>query len=370
MLTTEQINELNILSDKLMDDVINFLYEDIIRVTMEAGQITGTVEYQVWLLKRFGINNSNIKKALKKRLNSANDEALNLIDKAAESSYMGDAAKLGVNMIPFAENKELQQLIAGIKEMCKGDFLNITGTMGTVNSGNFISLTDTYRQASDYAFKMVSSGAMDYNTAVKKATEGLLSKGIKTINYESGITTEVGAAVRSNVISSIGNLTNEISKKNHDDLGADGWEISAHFACAPDHEDIQGKQYTDKEFEELNSSLKRPIGTLHCGHIAYPIFINKSEPVYTEQELSDMKKENKNGVYYEGEHYTTYEATQKQRQIERKIKQQNRKNNAYKIMGAEQEFKDGKARSQQLYFLYNKFTKACGFKPQYARFQT
>lgn len=369
MLTTEQIEELNILSDRLMDDVINYLYDDIIKCVMEAGKITGTMEYQIWLLKRFGINNKNIKKALKGRIKGVNNEALDLIEKAAESSYLGDGVKLGVKMIPFADNKQIQQLIFGIKEICEGDILNITGTMGTVGSNGFISLTDTYRQASDYAFKMVSSGALDYDTAVKNATKGLINKGIRTINYDSGISTEVGAAVRRNVISSIGNLTNAISQKNHDELGADGWEISAHFACAPDHEDIQGKQYTNDEFEDLNGSLKRPIGTLHCGHIAYPIFINKSAPVYTEEQLKEMKTENAKGVYYEGQHFTTYEATQKQREIERKIKKQNRKNEAYKTMGAQQELKEGRTRTQQLYALYNKFTKTCNLQPQYNRFK-
>lgn len=369
MLTAEQIDELNIMSDHLMDDVIFYLYEDIIRCVMEAGQITGSVEYKVWLLKRFGINNKNIKEGLKKHLNSVSEEADKLITEAAESSYNGDMDKLKVNMTPFKENKELQQLIDGIKRVCKDDINNITGTIGFVGKdATFVSLNEAYHRASDYAFNMVSTGALDYNTAVKNATQDLINKGIKTINYDSGVVTDVGAAVRRNVISSIGNLTNEISQKNHDELNATGWEISAHFACAPDHEDIQGKQYTNEEFETLNDSLKRHIGTLNCGHIAYPIFINKSKPVYSEEELTEMKNRNYDGVYYEGKHYTSYEATQKQRQIERTIRKQKQKVEAYKVTGLNDEIKANKTKLNQLYTLYNNFSKKTGLKPQYARF--
>ena len=45
-------------------------------------------------------------------------------------------------------------------------------------------------------------------------------------------------------------------------MGCEGWEISAHAASAPDHEPIQGLQYSDAEYTALNNSLVRRIGTL------------------------------------------------------------------------------------------------------------
>lgn len=366
MLTPKQIENLQYQSEMLMDDVINYLYEDIIRCVKEAGQITNTVEYNVWLLKRFGLNNKNIIDGLNDHLKETNKDINKLIIEAAKTSYTGDVVKLGVDAIPFAENKELQQLIAGIVKLADGDFTNITKTIGFIGlDGKYSPLTKFYRQTSDYAFKMVSTGAMDYNKAVYEATKTLLSQGVKSVNYESGIVTEIGAAVKRNVMSSIGNLTNEISEMNHDELGADGWEISAHGACAEDHEHIQGRQFTDKEFKKLNESLTRPIGTLNCGHIAYPVFIGKTQPVYSEEELQDMRQKNHQGFDFDGRHYTEYEATQKQRQIERKIRNEKRKLNGYKQMDDKAREKEEKIKINRLYSFYNSFSKKCGLATRY-----
>ena len=51
-------------------------------------------------------------------------------------------------------------------------------------------------------------------------------------------------------------MQEQISEQNHEDLGCDGWEISAHGGCAPDHEPIQGRQYSDEEYERINNSYR------------------------------------------------------------------------------------------------------------------
>jgi hypothetical protein len=369
MITPEQIDELYILSDKLMDDVIEAIMQDVIKSVKAAGSITSSDEYRIWLLKTYGVDDKKIKDKLQKMLDLKEGEIDSLIDKAAESSYMDDVVRLG-STVAFSDNEQLQQLIAGIKEMCHADFKNITGTMGFIGKdGTFSSLTRAYHKASDFAFKEVAAGALDYDTAILEATRNLINEGIKTINYESGIMTEVGAAVRRNVMSSVGNLTNEISEMNHEDLGCTGWEISAHAMCAPDHESIQGKQFSDKEWERIDEGLKRHIGTLNCGHTKFPVFIGKSKPVHTSEELNDYKKDNSEGDYYKGVHYTGYEATQKQREIERRIRQQNRKVNGYKMIDNKEMLEKAKTRRQQLYTLYNDFSKSTELRPQYNRFK-
>ena len=72
-------------------------------------------------------------------------------------------------------------------------------------------------------------------------------------------------------------------------------EISAHDRPAPDHADIQGKQYTKEEYEKLNASLKRPIGTLNCMQIAFPIIYGVTEPSYTDEELRTEREAEPDG---------------------------------------------------------------------------
>ena len=81
-----------------------------------------------------------------------------------------------------------------------------------------------------------------------------------------------------------------------------------HAACAPDHEPIQGRQYSDAEYEALNDSLQRRIGHLNCGHTASPIILGVSEPQYTDAQLQKFKDNNAQGITYNGRQYTLYEA--------------------------------------------------------------
>ncbi|MEG0854833.1 MAG: phage minor capsid protein, partial [Angelakisella sp.] len=144
----------------------------------------------------------------------------------------------------------------------------------------------------------------------------------RTINYESGVHTGLEAAVRRNIMGGLGLMQEQISQYNHDQFGADGWEISAHAGSAPDHEPYQGRQYSDEAYNKLNNSLVRRIGTLNCGHAAFPVIMGVNEPQYSEPELQQFTTDNAQGISYQGRHYTRYEATQKQRQVERAMRKQ------------------------------------------------
>ena len=80
-----------------------------------------------------------------------------------------------------------------------------------------------------------------------------------------------------------------------------------------------------------------------------------------------MKKDNSDGVYYQGVHYTTYEATQKQRQIERNIRNEKRKIKCYELTGNKEAIQSHKAKKIQLNSLYNNFCKSTGLRPNYKR---
>lgn len=219
-------------------------------------------------------------------------------------------------------------------------------------------------------FGLVSTGATDYNTAVRKACKNLYEKGLVTIDYESGRHTSLEAAVRRNIMGGLGLMQEKISEDNHDKYGADGWEISAHAASAPDHEPIQGKQYRDDEYKELNDSLVRRIGTLNCGHAAFPIFYGITKPTYTAEQLEQFKKSNAEGITYQGKHYTKYEATQMQRKLERSIRKCKREITVREAAGDEEKLKIAQVRYTRLNQEYARFSKAAGLRTQTERLHT
>ena len=325
MLTPEQIDGLQVAFDRLTDPVSEYLIKDIARRVQEAGQMTSTAAYQAYRLQVLGKSLPEIREQIALLLSVSADQAAEIIQVAAEYGYNLDADRLG-SSVSFADNVHAQQITDAAVKLARRDLTNITQTIGFAVGKRGENLTSAYERAMDFAFMQVSTGAADYNTAIRRACSGLVRDGIQQIDYESGRYATLEVAARRNLMSTMGNAVNEISQANHDDMGADGWEIDAHSNSAPDHEPIQGKQYSDAEFERLNRSLVRPIGTLNCGHNASPIILGVSEPQYTASELRKMRTENAKGVTYEGREFkSVYEATQYQRRIERAIRAQKRR---------------------------------------------
>lgn len=327
MLTASQIDALRDASGQLLDPVTDFLIEDIAKRVAEAGQLTSTAAYGVWTAQRLGISQKKLKKALQEKLNVSKEELEKLLTQSAEVGYNFDLSRLPTSHgIPFAANSSIQQIVNAAVKQAKKDLTNITRTMGFVGSdGKPRELTKAYKKACDDAFMRTVTGAQDYNSAIRDALKGLADKGIVSIDYSSGKHFTVEAATRRSVMGGLGLMQEQISEQNHDMLGCDGYEISAHAASAADHEPFQGRQYTDKEYKALNNSLVRRIGTLNCAHAAFPIIIGVHSPQYTEEELEEFRQQNEKGVTVDGRHYTGYEATQRQRQLERAIRGQKRK---------------------------------------------
>ena len=371
MLTADQIDALRDRAGEIADPILRYLLEDIARRVAEAGQLTSTASYQVWRAQQLGLSQKEIKKRLQELLNVSGAELEKLMTQSAEVGYSFDLKHLPTAAaIPFEENAAMQKLVSAAVKLAQEDFTNLTQTLGMVDPyGHVQPLRDAYRQCMDYAFQQVFTGATDYNTAIRQATKNLADKGVRVIDYESGVHTSLEAAVRRNIMGGLGLMQEQISQQNHDEMGANGWEISAHAASAPDHEPIQGRQYSDEAFKRLNSSLKRRIGTLNCGHKEFPIILGVSEPQYSPAELEAMRQQNAKGVNIEGRHYSLYEATQMQRKMERSIRKQKKRILVDKATGDEEKLQIDQTKLRMQNANYKKFSDAAGLRTQRERAQ-
>lgn len=369
MLPPDDIDALRILAMQITDPMTDFLLRDIARRVAEAGQITSMAGYQIWKIQELGKSQKEVKKKLVELLNVSLDEIDEIFEQAAEEGYKFDLSKLPtVEGVPFEENESLQQTVKAAVTLAQDDFTNITQTIGMISPyGQRLPLYDAYNACCDFAFKQVFTGAADYNTAVQTACRNLYQRGLVTVDYESGAKASIETAVRRNIMGGLGLMQEKISEQNHEKYGADGWEISAHAASAPDHEPIQGKQYRDEEYQELNNSLVRRIGTLNCGHAAFPIFYGVTEPTYTAEQMEAFKRANADGITYQGKHYTMYEATQMQRRLESSIRQCKRKITVLDALKDEKALKTAQARYTRLNQEYGRFSRAAGLRTQTAR---
>ena len=367
MLRPDEIEALRDRAESVTDRLTEFLLRDITRRIVTAAGMTSTAAYQIFLAELLGTGLKTVRKELQKRTGQSSRAVRKLLKQAAAASYRDDIRRLSAG-VPFEENETVQQIIGAEAKMTEASFRNLTGTLGFVNPGGKVSkLTDAYRECCDFAFQQTAFGAADMNTAVRQATKNLADKGVRVIDYESGVHTSVEAAVRRNVMGGLGRMQEQISQQNHDDMGANGWEISAHGASAPDHEPIQGRQYTDDAYQKLNASLVRRIGTLNCGHTAFPIVLGVSQPQYTDAQLEQMRQDNATGVTVNGRHYTTYEATQQQRAMERTMRRQKRRIVVDEAADDQDKLLVDQIRLGQQNAQYRRFSRAAGLRTQEER---
>lgn len=371
MLTPEHIAALRDRVGDITEPIVEFLISDIAERVSEVGQLTGTASYEIWQAQKLGISQKQLKKELQKRLKVSSQQVEQLLTQAAETGYDFDIKRFPTaDALAFEENGSLQQILDATIKLAQEDLSNVTQTIGFIApNGQCMELTDAYQKTCDFAFQKVVNGAQDYNSAVREATRNLAQKGIRTIDYESGVHTSLEAAIRRNIMGGLGLMNEQITQQNHDDLGCDGWEISAHSGSAPDHEPIQGKQYSDKAYAKLNSSLVRRIGTLNCGHSAMPIIMGVNEPQYSNEELEAFRQENEKGVEYNGKHYTLYEASQRQRRLEESIRNRKHRILIDEKLGDKDALQNDQIRLQLLKQEYSRFSKATGLPMQHERME-
>lgn len=357
-MTQEQRDGLNDAALALTEPIIEDLLKDISRRIRKAGAITDTAEYEIYRAQALGESNRAIAQAIA-RQTEINAEVIDaLLD------YVVDASAR------FEDDAYLQQLTEGYAEVMKTRTAEqLQNLWATAPDGKTVPLQDAYSRALDFAFRQTATGALDLNTAIRRAVGPLARRGLRTIEQKNGRSVGIEYACRRYLMDQMGALDNAIQQQNHDRLGCDGWEISAHAACAPDHEPIQGRQYTDAEFEQLNASLQRPIGRLNCRHVADPVLIGVDKPVYSEAELAQMAADNEKGVTYSGKHYTLYGAGQEQAAIENAIRRMRRQVLVDEESGSA-DLQKHQIRLRVLQSEYNRICRATGRRTRTERLYT
>ena len=367
MLTPEQIEGFRLAAGRLIDPVNTYLLKDIARRIQEAGKLTSTAAYEAWQVEWLGKGRKELERELSQLLGVTRREARKLLRSAARYGYDTTLSRYPGHLVPFDTNQAIQQIVSAAVTLAGDELKNITQTKAILMVdpyGRYQALPKAYCACTDYAFQQVFTGAADYNTAIRQACAGIAKHGV-SIAYASGVHTSLEAAVRRNIMGGLGLMTEQISRQNHDDLGCNGWEISAHANSAPDHEPIQGLQYSDAAYEELNNSLVRRIGTLNCGHVASPIILGVTRPQYTAAELEQFRQDNEKGVTFEGRHYTGYEATQMQRRMERAIRAQKRR----VLLAGPEDAAPRKSRLVLLQQEYHRFSVGVGLRTEDERLE-
>lgn len=369
MLTPEQLQNLPQELTDLYDQLSEFILRDIARRIAKGAQITDTAEYQLYRARSLGLSTDEIAAKIAEINGSSAAEINRLIREAAAQSDEFDRKMLGADKgaaVPLEENAQLQKLISAQIAETAGKCENLTNTMGFADHDflgrvYYLSMTDMYRREMDSAHMKVVTGATDYMTAIRQACNKLAASGVRTIDYESGRSDRIEVAARRAILTSVAHVTHRISEQNGEELGADGWEMSAHSGSRPSHAVYQGRQYTQEQYERI---IKPLISEPNCRHDVFPIILGVSEPVYTEEELQNIDQP---PFTYEGRTYTAYEASQQMRKMERAMRKQKDRCIVADAAGDEEAFATASIRLNRQKYIYEDFCKAADSYTEYER---
>ena len=286
--------------------------------------------------------------------------------------------------IPFKDNKQLQTFVFAMANQTAMEYKNISKAQGFMTRDKktrklkMTSIAKTYQNAIDTAIQATTQGTIDYNTAMRNTIKELADSGLRRVVYTTSDgrvhTQRMDTAVRRNILDGVRAMNQGMQDIIGNQFGADGKEMSVHLNPAPDHEYLQGRIYTNENFEKMQSGesfedvdgkqfepIERAIGTLNCRHFMYSVVIGVTKPNYTKKQLQEIIQKNHQGYTMpNGKHLTMYDCTQYQRQLETKVRYAKDGQIAARQAGNTSLAQYYQARVDKYTKQYEAFSKSCG----------
>lgn len=356
---------------------LNIMSDLTERLKANGEEITSAADWQINRLYELGVSKDEIDSLIQSTLNVSDDEIDRIYDEVVKSGYARNEelyTSKGKEYIPYAENKQLQQLVKAVKNQTKSEYRNITGSLGFAvrnadNTLSFTPLADFYQRTLDNGLMQIASGAVDYNAVLKKAVKAMTDSGLRTVDYASGWSNRVDVAARRALMTGFNQVVAKVNEDNAEQLGTEYFEVSYHRGARPTHQVWQGRVYSKKELETVCG-----LGTVtglcgaNCYHSYSPFIKGIDTPTYSKEELDRMNEEENTPKEYNGRQYTAYEAQQRQRQLETAMRADRQKIELLTQGGADDDTITGaKAKYFQRQDEYVKFSKAMGLPEQWER---
>lgn len=362
------------------------LLEEICSRLNAAGQLNEVTVQDIRALRSHGIELEEIEAAIRETTGIGEKELNKLLDEVVERNQAYYTEAVGLAKVTVPEMMVTAGTIDAIRRQTLDEYRNLTRSLGfQVRQGGKLTelpAAKAYQWALDSAELQVQSGAISYNSAIRGAVKTLADSGIKTVSYASGHVDQVDVAVRRAVMTGTNQLCQQYAIAAGDILETDLVEISAHRGARDtgegpeNHKGWQGKLYrwsqkpktSEGEYPDFLQSTGYGtgpgLGGWNCRHHFRPFVEGINERVYTDEQLENIDPP---PFEYEGKVYTAYEATQKQRQIERTIRRNKREQAAFKAAGLKEDAQNAAIKNRVLGKKYREFSKAAKLPEQRER---
>ena len=357
--------------------------QEIARQLTQGKELNESSIQRIRVLRSLGLDMDVIEKAVAETAGISVSELDALLDDAVrrnEQYYGGLLDQAGMtapDVLAGAEDLE------AIRRQTQDELVNLTQSMGfMVRQGGKRVLLEpgkAYQWALDQAELEGLSGATGYNQAISRAVRELAAGGVKKVRYESGHVDQIDVAARRAVMTGVGQTCDRYTEQAIESLGTDLVEVSAHGGARStgsgpeNHASWQGKVYrwaakprtsrgSYPDFERVTGYGTGPgLGGWNCRHRFFPFVEGVSQRAYTDRELREIDPR---PFVYQGRTYNAYEATQKQREIERTVRKLTREQKAFEAAGLSEDAQAASIRARRLRKEYREFSAAAGLKTQ------
>lgn len=297
------------LAEQLHTEIIRkMVYRIMLRIGRGEDYIlTATDKWQIETLQQAGYLLEDIQQEIAKYTKLQQQEIAEAMEDAGVKALEYDDniyRNVGLSPIPLVQSPQLIRIMQRNYEATIGEWNNFTRTMALEAQKNFIYQVDK-------AYNLVISGAMSYTEAVRDAVNSIISEGA-TVKYATGHEDTIETATLRAIRTGISQATAQIQIARMDEMGVDLVITSSHLGARPSHAEWQGKVFSRSgrgkypPFEE-STGYKTVTGLCgaNCRHSFSPYFDGMDNPF----EQYDSEENRKR-----------YEKEQRQRTLERRIR--------------------------------------------------
>lgn len=285
-------------------------------------ELPGTARYRAWLLDQSGMHYEEMISVIAALTRTSEKEVKRLFEEAGLLTLENDKPiyeNQGLSIPDIRTNSGLFQILNEVYQRTNGEMKNYIRTTLRNSQKQFYDSLDR-------AYMAVATGTRSYSEVIKETVEDLAKEGTR-VTYPSGHKDTIEVAVRRAVLTGVNQGAARISLENALQNGYEYVAIDAHVGARVDDKDKianhagwQGKIFkiigsTEQygNLEEETGFPGNPLGLCgyNCRHHFFPHILGDTNPF--EQNIPDEEENRK-----------AYELSQKQRYMERKIRETKR----------------------------------------------
>lgn len=297
------------------EDIAEQLHNSIIkriidRMMLRIGRgedylLTATDKWQIQTLQEAGFLLEDIQAEIARKTRIQEQEIKEAMEEAGVKAIDYDNKvyeSVGLNPKPLEQSPNLIRIMQRNYLATMGEWNNFVRTFAEVSQQKFIN-------ACDIAYNHVITGSLSYTEAVKEAVNSIASTGLEVI-YPSGHKDTIETATLRCVRTGVSQASSQIGLARMDEMDIDRVIISSHLGARPTHQVWQGKVFTKDQLRSTDEGMPA-YGTVtglcgaNCRHNISPYIEGMSNPFEH---------------YKSSENLKMYEKEQRQRLLERRIR--------------------------------------------------